>query len=368
MDTMANRSPVRVAFVGGVRPAGNVRNFLANVRRLLRERPHRFQCDFLASGDSDPLEGFRHVDPGIEPAGSAVGTIRTMRSALLSYARAHSPDVLFQVTRFPTHGTATALAGRQSGRPTVTRLAGDNFTEHRFAVDRFTQLRLFGLKNLISLAAVHLPERVIVLGPNGHRQIEARGRSSGVREIPQPIDTRRFQPVSSRRRRELREELDLPDTDSRVLLTVGRLTRRKGLHDVAEAARKLEAVGAEVTWVVVGDGPLREELTPLSTVTVRGRVPHEDIPQFYRAADLLVHPSLHEGLPNVLLEATACELPSLARDVGEAGTVATETFEDPGRLPNLVLADYERPSLDERFDPQRLGKRYADVLVGATSA
>jgi glycosyltransferase involved in cell wall biosynthesis len=44
------------------------------------------------------------------------------------------------------------------------------------------------------------------------------------------------------------------------------------------------------------------------------------------AADLLIHPSLTEGVPRVLLESLAVNTPVLARDVGDVESVTDNTF------------------------------------------
>jgi glycosyltransferase involved in cell wall biosynthesis len=283
----------------------------------------------------------------------------------MRYIRQRDPDLLFQVTRFPVHGTATAVAGWRTDTPTITRLAGDNFNEYHFAQGIDETARIFALKNVISMVATHLPETVVALGPTGERRLRRRGRRSGIVVLPQPVDTDRFHPVGEDRQRQLREEIGMLPPPSRTLLTVGRLTHRKGIHDLISTARRLNRTDEDFHWIIIGDGSLRDDLYSVPNVHPVGHVPHPRIADYYRAADLLVHPSLHEGLPNTLLEATACGLPTVARDVGECAMIASKTYDDANQLASLVLENYDQPTLPTRFDADRLAKEYETLLLTA---
>jgi len=108
---------------------------------------------------------------------------------------------------------------------------------------------------------------------------------------------------------------------------------------------------------------MREELADTPGVRTVGRISHDQIVDYYRTANLYVHPSLHEGLPNVLLEATACGTPCVARDVGECESVAVETFIDDHGLRAALSRSYEPVTLDERFREKRLAEQYDALLT-----
>ena len=113
------------------------------------------------------------------------------------------------------------------------------------------------------------------------------------------------------------------------LLGVARLVPKKGIEVLLEA---LAALPPELHWRYehVGAGPLREALAAAAArlglaerVIWRGALPQEEVIAAYRAADLFVLASRiapdgdRDGLPNVLLEAGAMELPVVAS--GTAG-------------------------------------------------
>lgn len=109
-----------------------------------------------------------------------------------------------------------------------------------------------------------------------------------------------------------------------LLLSVGSLVPVKATERLLYAAAQLAPDHPDLTVVLVGDGPRRPALerivaaTPVLSgrVTFAGPVSHDQLPDWYRAADLLVLPSRSEGVPNVLLEAMTCGLPFVASDVG----------------------------------------------------
>ena len=110
------------------------------------------------------------------------------------------------------------------------------------------------------------------------------------------------------------------------LLTVARLTARKGLHLLLPALRE------EPTWqlTIVGDGEERERLGRQAQalgiadrVQFAGRLQHGELPEIYRAHDLFVLPSSNEGMSNTVLEALASGLPIVTTDTGGAQELIT---------------------------------------------
>lgn len=141
------------------------------------------------------------------------------------------------------------------------------------------------------------------------------------------VDPERFTPSASGSA-ELRRQL-APNGDA-VVLTVGRLQRRKGHDLMIQALAELESNGRRVRYVIVGDGQERSRLEVLAeSLKVRdrvvfvGRVAAESLPAYYAAADVFVHPNRvdghdFEGFGIVFLEAAAAGLPVIAGNTGGA--------------------------------------------------
>lgn len=92
-----------------------------------------------------------------------------------------------------------------------------------------------------------------------------------------------------------------------VALFAGRLSKEKGVEQLAEAMRGVEGV----RLVVAGDGPLRPFLPD-----ALGFVAHERLQELYAEASMLLVPSLSEGFGVVALEAMAHGVPVVASRVG----------------------------------------------------
>lgn len=124
--------------------------------------------------------------------------------------------------------------------------------------------------------------------------------------IPNGVDPRDFTGVIP--------SLDLPGP---LVGMVARLSPEKAPEDFLAVAAAIP----EATFVVVGDGPLRGALEAAAGPNVHFLGFREDMPAVYASLDVLVQPSLREGMPMTILEAMAAGLPVVATRVGAAGDV-----------------------------------------------
>ncbi|HEY8053047.1 MAG TPA: glycosyltransferase [Steroidobacteraceae bacterium] len=103
------------------------------------------------------------------------------------------------------------------------------------------------------------------------------------------------------------------------LISVGRLSAPKGYPVLIEAVALLRARGRNVDLTLVGEGPERAALEPLialrglgNCVHLAGACNHDRVAEYYEASDAFVLSSFLEGVPVVLMEAMAMELPCVA--------------------------------------------------------
>lgn len=127
---------------------------------------------------------------------------------------------------------------------------------------------------------------------------EARGKTE---VVDSGVDLDRFAAVDPV------TELERP-----AFVHVGSLTDRKNVVRLAEAFARV----GRGSLTFVGDGPLRARLEGRPGVRVVGRVPHDEVPGWLAAADVVCGPALVEPFGQALLEALACGRSVVATRVG----------------------------------------------------
>jgi len=146
--------------------------------------------------------------------------------------------------------------------------------------------------------------------------------------------------------------------DGKVILigTVGRLVPVKGHAVLLEAFRIMSQFHQNVALIFVGDGPLRVELEAEASRMGLGRTVifsghQEQSYDFINMMDVFVLPSLHEGIPMVLLEALALRRPVVASRVGGIPEVLVHGYSgvlvspsNPEELATAIQSLIESPS------------------------
>jgi colanic acid/amylovoran biosynthesis glycosyltransferase len=147
------------------------------------------------------------------------------------------------------------------------------------------------------------------------------------------------------------------------LLSVGRLVREKGHYVLLDALADLKQRGTAVAVTIVGDGPQAAELRRqaerlglAALVRFAGRVGQDDIRAYYEAADVFCLTSFSEGVPVVLMEAMAMELPVVAS--GIMGIPELVEHDRSGLLVPPARADLLADAIDRLAADPELRRRY----------
>lgn len=200
-----------------------------------------------------------------------------------------------------------------------------------------------------------------------------------VQVLPLGVDLNRFlpreHPVSIERRKWIRDRLGMGESD-RLLLFVGRWTEQKGVHHLLKAMRQMILRRSDIRLVVVGGSHYGKNLAtpyvrqlkrlakPLgSFVHWVPFVPHQQIPRWYAAADLLVVPSTgSEAFGLVNLEGMASSLPVVSVRTGGIPEVVKDgetgiLVKPSPRLLSQILAETCCQLLSDPERMKRMGER-----------
>lgn len=128
------------------------------------------------------------------------------------------------------------------------------------------------------------------------------------------VDNTCFHP--GRRSEALRRRWGVSDARP-ALLYVGRLSREKGLDLLPRIQTALHRFGLAHRFVIVGNGPMREELeAQLPDAVFTGVLGRDEVAEACASSDVFLFPSRTDTAGNVVLEAQACGLPVLVTNAG----------------------------------------------------
>lgn len=225
---------------------------------------------------------------------------------LRQYILKHKIQVIH--AHLPWAGILARIVGRFTGIPVI-------YTEHN------KQERYHILTRLPNLATMNWTSQVVSVSKDVEVSIHQhkRSMSTSVKTILNGINTAHFSP-DSYARSEIRMALGIP-LDAPVIGTVAVFRTQKRLDLWIKLAAEIRQKNRDVHFVIVGDGPLKEELIKVSAaVGLHGRVHFPglatEIRPFLATFDIFMMSSVFEGLPLALLEAMSMECAVMATDAG----------------------------------------------------
>ncbi|MBD3262133.1 MAG: glycosyltransferase [Candidatus Altiarchaeales archaeon] len=267
-------------------------------------------------------------------ASFAPKTLKNLLDGDFDLAEVHAPD--------PASMIYTYIACRIKGKPYIVMYHAD-ILRSGFLTQVLRRLYL-PLQKLILGSA----KKILVTTKAYAKDSESlKGFEEKLIESPSFVDTTRFNPEIDPKEITLKHGLE----DKKTVLFVGRLVAYKGLDVLLEAHKKVVSELECVKLIIVGEGPLKEELRVKSensglgdSVIFTGKIRDGDLPKYYAACDVFALPSVtrQEAFGLVLVEAMACGKPCITSDfsgmphvLGESGI--TITPKDPDKLRYALL-------------------------------
>jgi glycosyltransferase involved in cell wall biosynthesis len=259
-------------------------------------------------------------------------------------------DVVLGSWAYPD-GFAAVIAGKLLGVPAVVKLHGSDINQ---------LAKLPGPRRMLSWALPRAAHVVAVSKALADEVCELGVPRDRVSVVMNGVDSTLFYP---RDRAAARAELGLAPT-AKIALYVGNLKPEKGVSELARAWPTVARHLPDAELCVVGDGPLADDVKQHAGERARmvGPQPHDRVPLWIAACDLLVLPSHSEGTPNVALEALASGRRIVATAVGGTPDLVTSPVlgalvppKDVAALADALVMELRRP-----YDPAevaRLGAR-----------
>lgn len=287
------------AHSGGPMHAAAAQLDLARLVRVIGEpRPESDNAWATARAASAALRCLRG------PYARSFGGWRPLARTIATLARDRDVDVVH--CHYGNVGLRYAVAACVWDAPLVVSFYGYDSSQYPRERGAHVYEPLFDVTNAVTSLSRHMDARLVALGCPPER----------IRRVPLAVDPTLDASLSRASGR---------DDGVLRLLTVARLTEKKGIAYALQAVALLARAGVDARYDVIGDGPLRASLEmQTSELDLRDRVrflgarTEEEVQRALREADVFVLPSVtaesgdEEGTPTVLLEAAYAGLPVVA--------------------------------------------------------
>lgn len=259
------------------------------------------------------------------------------------------------------------------GKPLLVQVHGDSLDNKYWLRER----KIRYLLNAIGKFVLRRADGVRVVSERVKRRVVKMGvEERRIFKLPIYVDVKKF--AEAEGGEEVRKRFSEYDA---IILFVGRLAREKNIPNLLKAAAIVVERFPRALFLIVGDGPERKKLEHLAkklniaeNVVFVGAVEHERLPAYYKACDIFVLPSDHEGRALVLVEAMAAGRAVVSTEVSGADEVIIEgetgflvPVGDHRALANKLCHLLESPSLiaDVGRKAQKFALESQDIKANA---
>ena len=218
--------------------------------------------------------------------------------------------------------------------PIVARWAGGN---HKW---------LFPIRKSIKKKSLQKCQKIICSGKDETQvlQEEFKISKNKIKFLMNPIDLDQFH---KRDKKKICEKLNY-DPNIDYLLYIGRLVKIKGLEKILESFRQISIKKKNIKLIIIGNGPLESEIEKFikknnlqKLVLLKNHMSHNEICYYYNISSVLIDVGISGGLPNVVIEAIASNLPIVATDTG-----ATRDFVNERNGTGILIKNYDSKDIE----------------------
>ncbi len=290
-----------------------------NLREELVKRGHEVRILTLSGSLKSKREDYVYYIKSI-PLGVVYPDVRMPVSYHNAYIRElidWKPDIIHSQCEFFSFQFARHIA-KATGAPLI-------HTYHTLYEQYVTYVipsKRLGRRMVATLSRKRLKHVDTVIAPTRKVETALRGYglSNPIKVVPSGISIERYRHrLTPQERARRREELGIP-SDHQVLINLGRLGTEKNLCELMELFASVLAVNSQLTFLIVGDGPAREQLEKQahqlgisSHVIFTGMVPPTEVQNYYQLGDIFVSASTSETQGLTYIEAAANGLPLVCR-------------------------------------------------------
>lgn len=247
-------------------------------------------------------------------------TCNSFKKSAVSFSRKIDfvPDIIYGHFLFPGGETAIELAERFDV-PAVVALGEGNLSyyEKHLGAGRVINI-VKKFRGILTVSRENQNFCVSQLGVSPDKVLFK----------PNAADTNKFYP---RQKSAMRKKFNLPENEN-IIIFSGHFNHNKGAARIVEALNMLE----NVYGIFLGSG---EELPTSEKILYKGRVSHDEIPEWLSAADIFVLPTIKEASSNAVAEAAACGLPVITSDIPSMHDMLDDkcaVFVEPENVSNIA--------------------------------
>ncbi|WP_168190085.1 glycosyltransferase family 4 protein [Caloramator sp. E03] len=310
-------------------------------------------------------------------------------SGAISYVVAkESPHIIHAASNYVI-GLSALNAARGNNRPFVYEIRGFWELSKASKEPLFAFSEEFSLSQLIETYLSYEADIVVVICEHLKEELISRGVDENkIYIVPNGVDCNRFVPLEPDKL--IKEKYNLYNCF--VIGYIGSIVNYEGLQNLIEALRCLKKKGySDIRLVIVGEGESRKNLEELSrelslqdSIIFIGKIPHNQVVQFYSAFDICVYPRLKKKVTDMVtplkpLEAMACGKAVVCSDVDAMkeiiipevnGLIFNNTIEDLCRKIQLLylnkdfkisLGNKSRKWVESNRDWDNIVKIYEEI-------